>query len=364
MGAATARRLWLKLHRWVGLSLGSLLLLSGLTGVLLMLGEPLDEAVHSHLYRATPNSPDAADSLGTQRLDTALQALRQEFGPEASFTLRPPRAESETLHAFVDGPWDGTVFFDPTTARELGRMAQDEGAFNLLFGLHSTLLASDTGRAVLALAVLGYVVLLATGAVLWWPRQWAQAFRVQWHAGSARTLFDLHRVGGATLGLLVLVSVLSGAYMAWRPISVAVSAVSASPPVVPPRLAQMPVQAVALADAAVETARLEVPDAMVGYVQVPAYGLHPIRIRLRTADDPHPNGLSSVYVHPDTQQVLAVHRWDALDIGTSAYSWIYPLHIGELGGWATWVLTLLSGLALSGLGMSGVWLWWRRRRRA
>ena len=108
-------------------------------------------------------------------------------------------------------------------------------------------------------------------------------------------------------------------------------------------------------------ARQRVPDGMVGYVQVPARGTQPLRIRYRVPDDPHPNGLTSVWMHPGTLQVLAVNRWNELDTGTRAYSWIYPLHIGELGGRATWLLTLLSGLALAWMGVSGTWLWWRRR---
>jgi uncharacterized iron-regulated membrane protein len=40
---------------------------------------------------------------------------------------------------------------------------------------------------------------------------------------------------------------------------------------------------------------------------------------------------------------------------------IYPLHTGELGGPLHETLTALLGLALGGLGLSGGWLWWRRR---
>ena len=79
-------------------------------------------------------------------------------------------------------------------------------------------------------------------------------------------------------------------------------------------------------------------------------------------DDPHPNGLTSVWVHPTFLDVLAVHRWNALDLGTRGYAWIYPLHIGDLAGRLTWTLTLVSGLALSLMGVSGLWLWWRRRQ--
>ena len=52
MAAVRLRRLWLKLHRWVGLSLGMLLLISATTGTLLIVGEPIDEALRPDLHRA------------------------------------------------------------------------------------------------------------------------------------------------------------------------------------------------------------------------------------------------------------------------------------------------------------------------
>ncbi len=354
MTAAHLKRLWIKLHRWVGLSLGALLLFSGLTGTLLILGEPIDEALRPHLFQA--------DRPGDGKLDPVLARLRQAHGPDAAFTFRPPREPGETLQVFVTGPWNGTVYIDPHSGEERGRLGDTEGAFNLLFALHSTLLAEQTGRAILALAALAYVLLLATGVVLWWPRRWRQALTVQVRFGWARTLYDMHRVAGVTLGLVVLVTVLSGAYMAWRPLSMAVSALASERPTPMPTLSAPLSEAPASVDNAVALARAWQPDAMVGYVQVPGRGqLQPVRIRLRTPDDPHPNGLSSMWVHPVTGAVMVRAHWASLDAGTRAYSWIYPLHVGELGGTMTWWITLGSGVALVMFGFSGMWLWWQRR---
>lgn len=50
--AARLRRGWLAVHRWLGLSLGLVLLLAGATGTLLVIAKPLDEALHPHLFRA------------------------------------------------------------------------------------------------------------------------------------------------------------------------------------------------------------------------------------------------------------------------------------------------------------------------
>jgi uncharacterized iron-regulated membrane protein len=79
-------------------------------------------------------------------------------------------------------------------------------------------------------------------------------------------------------------------------------------------------------------------------------------------DDPHPNGLTSVWLHPRTGDVLAAHRWNELDPGAKAVAVVYPLHTGELGGPLLEVFTAANGLILATLGISGLWLWWRRRR--
>ena len=38
-----ARRLWLSCHRWIALGLGGILILSGLSGALLVVARPLDQ---------------------------------------------------------------------------------------------------------------------------------------------------------------------------------------------------------------------------------------------------------------------------------------------------------------------------------
>ncbi|MCW7537380.1 PepSY domain-containing protein [Aquabacterium sp. A7-Y] len=355
-----ARRLWLLAHRWVGLSLGLLLLLAGLTGAALTVTRPLDEALHPELFQAPAAPPGAVF-----RLDAVRERLSAEFGSRTGFTFRPPREPGETLHVYVRGPWSGTLHLDPASGTELGRRGEHEGLFNVLFELHATLLMEETGRALLALAVLSYVLLLVTGAVLWWPSKWRHAFSIKLVAGLTRSLFDLHRVGGAVLGLGVLVSVLTGAYMAWRPISVWVTGVAGAVPLKPPPV-RPPLPAAKATTASlervVEQARTIFPAGQLGYVQWPAGAGAAGRIRFRLPDDPHPNGLSSVWFDPNDGRILAAHRWSELDPGARGYAWIYPLHIGRLGGTGQLVLNFVFGAVLAGFGVSGVWLWWRRRR--
>ena len=354
---APLRRLWLTLHRWTGLTLGPLLALTALLGALLVVALPLDHAAHPEFFtaRSHGNAPPAP-------LEPLRQRLLAEFGPDTNLTLRPPRQPGDTLWVMVRGRWDGTLYIDPATGAEQGRRGTHEGAYNLLFELHSSLLLEDTGKGILAIAALTYLFLLVTGLVLWWPVRWPPSLRIVLNRGLLRGLFDLHRTGGAVLGLLIAVSVFTGAYMAWRPlggfISTALGQAPAKPPVVAKGSATGP--RLPLAEL-VARAQAVFPGQPIGYVQVPARTDRPLRVRFRLADDPHPNGIGSVWLHPVTGDVLGVRRWQDLDTGSGAVAVIYPLHTGVLGGVLHEVLTALLGLALAGLGVSGVWLWWRRR---
>lgn len=371
--SAKLRRCWKLGHRWIGLTLGLILILAAFTGALMTVARPLDEWVHADLFRVAPQvtvvpgRPErqiepGADGGGV--LERVRQQLASEFGPGASFRLRPPQHPGDSLWARVSGPWDGMVYFHPRTAVELGRRGEHQALVNLLFDMHSTLLMGETGKAILALASLAYLFLLISGLVLWWPIRWRQAWSVKLKSGPTRALFDLHRVGGSLLGLLIAVSVVSGAYMAWRPLSAAVTALSGATAMTAPRLPDASVVAVRAAplDLHVMNARAAALAGQVAFVQVPALPGQPVRVRLKLPDDPHPNGLSSVWLHPMTGKVLAVQRWDQLDPGARAYSVMYPLHIGELGGPLHTFAVAVLGCALAGFGVSGIWLWWRRRR--
>lgn len=350
------RRLWFKLHRWVALTLGVVLVLAGFLGALLLLAKPLDRWAHPELFRQTVRSNPAAVSLSGLK-----QRLDHEFGPGTTYTFRPPRKPDDTLWAFVRGSWQGVVYFD-SSGRELGRRGEAEGAYNLLFELHSALLLGDTGKAVLTVAAGTYLFLLVTGLILWWPRRWPPSFRIHWHAGALRAAVDLHNATGALLGILIAVSVASGAYMAWPPLRTFVTSVARSTAVQAPHLSPSAAPAAATPlDRMVKEAQAVFPDAMVGYIHVAPARHQPVRIRLKLPDDPHPNGLSSVWLHPATGDVLKVARWSELDAGNRLVSTVYPLHTGDLGGPAHELLVGLTGLALTTLGAAGLLLWWKRR---
>lgn len=357
------RPVFIWMHRWIGLTVGLLLVLNAITGSMMLAARPLDAWLHPELFKVAPQ-PQAVP------LEVIRQSLRAEFGPRVNLTLRPPRSIDESLLVHVRGKrldgsdWAGQVYFDPYSGQRLGARHEQEGFANALFEFHSELLAGETGKLVLAFNTLTMLLMVITGYLLWWPARWRNGFTVSLRGGLLRSLFDLHRVGGALLGLWVLVCVASGTWMAWRPISQWVNLAAGHKPVVAPKpAAEPPGTPAATVDTMVARANETLPGGIVGYVQLPGNPSAAIRLRKKLDDDPHPNGLSSVWLHPQTGEVLQVNRWNELDIGARLFAWIYPLHSGQLAGALGVIGTAAGGVLLLGYGISGTWLWWLRRRR-
>lgn len=341
--------------------MGWLLAAVALLGATLILARPLDERWHPELFTSAPASP----SVAAAPLESIRQRLLADFGRNTDLNFRPPRVAGESLRVAVRGSWNGIVYFDPATGVEQGRRGDSEGFVNVVFKLHNSLFLGDAGKAILACAALGYLVLLASGLVLWWPRRWPPSLRIELRQGLVRGLFSLHRSAGAVMGIFIAVSVATGAWMAWRPLGDAVNFLAGAKAVKPPplpELASVPATHATI-DLLAARAQARFPRGVVGYIQVPAKPTRAVRVRIKAEGDPHPNGLSSVWLDPRSGDVLAVNTWNRLDPATRATAILYPLHTGELGGPLLESLVFLNGVTLGALGISGLTLWWKRRRR-
>lgn len=355
---ASLRSAWLTCHRWTALGLGWILILSGLTGSLLVVARPVDRWLHPDYFVAQQPQPAAAQ--------VSLEALRtrlaREFGAKAAFTFRPPRANGATMEVLVRGQWRGSLYLHPASGAEQGRRGEHDSVVSLLHGLHSALWLGQTGEAILALAAFIYLLLAVSGIVLWWPRRWPPSLRIAFGKGFMRASFDLHRTGGIVFALLLAVSMATGAYLAWRPIGGWISWLAGTPVVSAPKLPAAATGPALPLDALAAAAQAAFQDGRIGLFLYTPQLDRPLAVRMHVPDDPHPNGRSVVWLDPRNGQVLASHRWDALDPGTRINSIVFPLHTGELGGVAGETAVALLGLVLGMLGITGLVLWSQRRQ--
>lgn len=373
------RRGAVALHRWIGLTVGALLVVAGLTGSLLVFREEIDVALNPHLRRVAPrHEPAAAVLAAGAPLQAALDAVARAYPAEPATRVRMPRDAAGTYEVWLGSAPSRYVYVDPYTARVLGARRPTEFLTGWLFQLHAHALAGDRGERVVGANGLALAVLTLTGLVVWWPgrRRLRRALVVRRDAVSARTTYDLHRIAGFYASAALLVAALTGASLVFHESAERIAYVltgsrqprksslpKAGGDPAPPQTSGSAVRP--SADSLLALAVRRQPGGMLSYVYLPASGdARTFRVRQRLPGELHPNGRSTVTLDARTGRVLRVEDGTTMPRGSRLYAALYPVHTGTWGGWPTRWLAVVAGTTPALLAVTGALVWWRRGRRA
>ena len=361
------RKIAVAVHRYLGLALGLFLLVSGLSGSLLVFEREIDAALNPALLKvAIP--PTAATAAPAMELDTLLQNARQAVPDRTPrFVFMPPAAGDAAEVMFH--PESIRLHADPYTGAILGQRHPTESFTGFLTDLHIHLLAGHTGEQVMGWAGMGALALCGLGVVLWWPRPggWKRAFSVKWHAAAFRVWFDTHRVAGAASVAFILVTALTGTALALyevvtEPALIAITGEGTRRPPPKSTLHDASPASAAPIDAMLARAASLYPAGRITRITLPLKPAEAVAIRMRQDGEIHQFGRTFLWFDQYNGNLLRVD--DALQANTAAriQSWLYPLHTGTYGGLLTQCLQVLVGLALSFLTASGIWMWIKRTR--
>jgi uncharacterized iron-regulated membrane protein len=355
------RRMVRRLHLWLGLSFGALLVLLGLTGSVLVFYPELDRALHPEIQ--IEGEPD---------YDAALTTLRAAFPDKGGPWRLEVTGEDGAIPArYYNPPERPGYAFRPLMvwlaadgSAVLRRDYWGEYAVTFIYDLHYRLLLGEFGGKLVGWLGFGILALLLSGLWAWWPRgSWAKAFRVKRHAHRLRALRDWHKQAG--LWGLAFLLILSGTGIMLALPEESDTALNAAGLTVhhmptvgaaSAPLATTPSQASAAALAAL-------PGARIAWIETPPATGGAWRLRMQVPGDPSRRFPHSfVWVDGANGAVLAVQDARKGAAGTVVNNWLHALHDGSAGGLWGRVLALISGLVPLALFVTG-WLRWRALRR-
>ncbi|WP_042886991.1 PepSY-associated TM helix domain-containing protein [Cupriavidus necator] len=368
-----------KLHLYIGLSLGLLFVLMGLTGMAIAWREELDAWLNPDLLVASAPMVEAVSPATVQAVTERLAA--PPYG-KPNLLMLPNHADGVFIAWYpVKGP-DGVVpgrsrqvMVDPVTLDVKGERVWGEAGVSrrlllpTLFHLHRYLLSGDTGKTITGVA--GMLLLLTTlvGMVVWWPkmklRSVVQAFRIT-HGGSwSRFNYSLHRAGGILAAPVLAIIAFSGWYLnlpKWvTPIVAGVMTVT--PPAkhvsAPAPAGARPLSAAQIMAAA----QAQYPDAQVTRISFPRKPGDAFEVRLRQPDEVRKDsGATRLWLDAWTGQRLGARDPHDAPAGDTLLNWLFPLHTGEAFGLPGRLFITLFGLAPLTFAVTGVLIWWKRRR--
>ncbi len=358
------RRFVRQLHLWLGLSLGALFAMLGITGSLLVFYPEIDAALHPEIQAESSAAPDWDRALATVR-----RAFPDKTGPwrfevtgePGAIPARyynPPETAGRAFAPMM-------VWLAPDGSAVLRRDFWGDYAMTWIYDLHYRLLLGEAGGTALGYAGLALTLLLLSGVWAWWPRgSWRKAVRFKRNAPPTRRLRDWHKLTGLWGSVLLLILTATGVMLELPEESDAVLGAAFGPAdALPGPLSQAHAGSQIGIAAALRAARTALPRARLAWIEAPGPGDGAFRIRMQQPGDPSRRFPHSfVWVDQYSGQVLAVTDSARAGVTSTIGNWLHPLHDGSAGGLATRILTALAGLAPLALFVTG-WRRWRLRRR-
>jgi len=339
-------------HRWLGGLIGLVLAVLGLSGALL---------VHKDAWVMLPHARDA-QAQDAATLAGAVERLMTDPDDRPRSIVFATRTFGLNRLSYAK---EEGAYADQTGELVTRWSSKWERPEIWLFDLHHHLFSGDAGETVAGIAGvcgLGFVV---TGVILWWPLRRSYEFRVWPRRMSRFPILRHHRDLGVVVAPLLLMTLLTGSTMVFRPVAGLIlgpgvsKAVEAS--LAAPRAPNAALAAELDWRGMIETARRRFPDAEVRILSLPRKESGLIGLRMRQPREWLPNGRTMVWFAADTGQVVATRDALALPGRVQAYNAFYPLHAAKVGGLAYRILLSLGGVALTLFGTLTVWTFWFQR---
>lgn len=358
------RTLLRRLHLWLGLSVGAMFALLGLTGSALVFYQEADALLHPAIR---VEAGGAVPGWTSPVWDRALATVHRQWPDWHGQWRFEVTGQPGPIPAryYPSGPPSShmarriMVWLSPDGTRVLRAEPWGGYAMSWIYELHMQLLSGEAGHQVVGWSGVAILVLLLSGLAVWWPRgSLRKALAFKRRAAPIRRLRDLHKLSAlASLPLLILFAA-TGFLLAlpaqsdWllgRPASKAA-----------PRSVPRDTPPITLTTALAAGHRA-LPSARLVWIEMPAKPDRPIALRVQVPGDPSARFPHSyIYIDRFDGRVLSILDARTATASTTITNWLHPLHDASVGGLPTRILAFIIGLIPAGLFLTGL-LHWRAR---
>lgn len=372
------RKLWLRVHLYIGLFAGAVFVLIGLAGSLSVFGPEIDAALNPALKKIR-GYPAQAAYRPLDEIAAAAKSVIPAPGKAYAFVFpgQPDEAFAVTYSLPAQTPEQSEwhlVHVNPYTARVLGqRLMFDTGnpwrgsLTNFFVRFHYMLAFGEAGKTFVGMAALFLLFSVLTGLIVWWPNpgKLRQALTIKRHASAERFNFDLHKTAGFYGAVVLLVVLVSGIEMVFPDYADGLVKAFSPPDPEPP----MPVSAetglkkpITLMQAAAITNQ-RFPDGRYKWIFFPQGDRDVYRVVKGSQQEINRNRpRRTLWLDQYSGKIIWEHDPMIDSAGAVFLQWLYPLHSGEAFGLPGRIIIALTGLVPLLLYVTGVIRWLQKRK--
>jgi uncharacterized iron-regulated membrane protein len=366
----TLKQIFGKLHLWLGLASGLVVLIVAGTGILLVFEDELDEwanhdfyfvsvqqnaqrvTVDSMLHSATAFNP----SLKITRIYAETQA------PDRSVVFMAKKGKMQTWHIAVN----------PYTGKIIEGLNYNKRFFGVVLNLHRHLCMNEVGKAITGASCLIFVIMIITGLVLWWPKRWKilkQRSRIAWSSNWKRLNWDLHAVGGFYVHLVLFFIAITGLTWSYPWFNNAIYQMFDGKPMkkieAPANIIKQPVQA-GFYESLYQQTNNKLPYNGRITMLLPEKDSLSITVNKMNHEAAVYNIADVLYFEKGTGRLLKENLFKNSSTGNKVRRMVYPIHTGRLYGWPTQIIALIAAMVAFSLPITGllIYLVGRKKRKA
>lgn len=362
----------LKIHLWLGLLSGLVILFLGLTGCILAFQREIENTTQSYRY-VTPQQkeflpPSQLKEIGAAQLPGKhLHAVLYEGKEKAAQVIFFQFQPEEYYYIVYVNPYNGKVLKVKDMDRDFFRQ--------VVMGHYYLWLPPNIGQPIVASATLVFVILMISGLILWWPKNKAaskQRFSIKWNARWRRRNYDLHNVLGFYMTWVAIILAFTGLVMGFQWFAKSVYAVTGGKNsiVYQEPLSDTTKQLATAQQPAIDVIwqkmKKEHPTAQTLEVHIPATNASPIAANA--------NSDASTYWKTDyhffdqftMKELPATSIYGQLKDATTADKLLrmnYDIHTGAIWGLPGKILMFFASLIAASLPVTGFYIWWGRKKK-
>ena len=372
----TLRKVLLKLHLYISLSLGMFLALAGLTGSLLVYNHTLDKWLNSEtmLVEAGLQRLPLLDLIAVANQASPVKAppsyITIPEEPDDALIVRYQIQEKGKKHKGMNHHFH-EVMVNPYTGQVLGDRDRNDSLMSIIVRLHANLLVGDSGKLIMGITALLTLVLTISGIYLWWPKlsKLKQALVIKRNASFTRFNFDLHKTVGIYTAIVMLAVSLSGVYFnlpgVFKPVVDYFSpldGMSGMSAMMGGVKSETDTGATLSPETVISAVEAAYPGILVQRIFFPANAEDSYRVSARQADEIRSNGATTIWLDQYNGKFLKVRDPKQFNAGTAFTNLQLPLHNGEILGTPGRIMVLITGLAPLLLMVTGVIHWLKKRK--
>ncbi|QMW02574.1 PepSY-associated TM helix domain-containing protein [Spirosoma foliorum] len=208
----TAKKLVGQIHLWLGLASGLLVFVVATTGCILAFEQEIKSVLRPYQFM----EPEVNKTLmAPSKLESIAEKL--VHGKPAKGIIYGGSGRTAIVQFYGAAPdYYYQVYINPYTGKVLNVQDEETDFFHFILHGHYYLWLPETiGQSVVAYGTLVFTILLVTGLVLWWPKNFKKAnrdksFKIKWSAKWRRVNYDLHNVPGFYALLFSLLLAVTG----------------------------------------------------------------------------------------------------------------------------------------------------------